>query len=66
MGGYIVSALLLNKLHMRFGQRGIAFAGSLAHLIAYTAISLHPPYPVLIVSFIVAGYGNGVFGNLHP
>ncbi|KKY25005.1 putative mfs transporter [Phaeomoniella chlamydospora] len=61
MGGYIVSALLLNKLHMRFGQRGIAFAGSLAHLIAYTAISLHPPYPVLIVSFIVAGYGNGVF-----
>ena len=47
---------------MRYGQRGIAIAGSLAHLVAYVFICIHPPYPVLVVLFILAGYGNGAFG----
>lgn len=30
------------------------------HLIAYTVIALHPPYPVLVVVFMLAGFGNGL------
>lgn len=30
------------------------------HLSAYIINCLHPPYPVLVVSFILAGFGNGL------
>lgn len=30
------------------------------HLVAYIINCLHPPYPVLVVSFILAGFGNGL------
>ncbi|KAK2806418.1 hypothetical protein FQN50_005835 [Emmonsiellopsis sp. PD_5] len=58
--GYIASALLNNMIHMRFGQRGVAIIGPLAHLIAYIIVCIHPPYPVLVVAFIIAGLGNGL------
>ena len=64
MGGYIFSSIMINSVHMRFGQRGIAILGTSAHLIAYTIICTHPPYPVLVVLFIIAGFGNGCFGML--
>ena len=57
--GYVSSALLNNYLHLRFGQRGIAIVCSASHLAAYTIISCHPPYIVLIFAFILAGFGNG-------
>ncbi|KAL2205719.1 putative MFS transporter [Sarocladium strictum] len=57
--GYVASALLNNHLHLKFGQRGIAILCSSAHLTAYTIIACHPPYPVLIFAFILAGFGNG-------
>jgi len=58
--GYTTSALLNNMIHMRLGQRGVAVMMSFAHLIAYMAICLHPPYPVLVVVFSLAGFGNGL------
>ncbi|MCJ1363620.1 hypothetical protein MMC16_002727 [Acarospora aff. strigata] len=58
--GYTTSALLNNLIHMRVGQRGVALLGSGAHLLAYIVIALHPPYPVLVVVFIFAGFGNGI------
>ncbi|KAK0845038.1 hypothetical protein LTR03_007720 [Friedmanniomyces endolithicus] len=57
--GYNLAAILNNTVHMRLGQRGVAFLGPLCHLIAYVVICLHPPYPVLVVVFILAGLGNG-------
>ncbi|PGH14102.1 hypothetical protein AJ79_03219 [Helicocarpus griseus UAMH5409] len=60
LAGYVTSALLNNMLHMRFGQRGPAVLGPLAHIIAYVIVFLHPPYPVLVVAFIIAGFGNGL------
>ncbi|TKA80767.1 hypothetical protein B0A49_00504 [Cryomyces minteri] len=30
------------------------------HLIAYVVIAVHPPYPVLVVIFMLAGFGNGL------
>ncbi|KAI9889925.1 MAG: hypothetical protein M1814_004648 [Vezdaea aestivalis] len=58
--GYISAASLNNVIHMRLGQRGVALIGPGAHLIAYIVISFHPPYPVLVVIFIFAGFGNGI------
>lgn len=58
--GYITSAALNNLIHVRFGQRGVALIGPTCHLIAYVVIALHPPYPVLVLVFVLAGFGNGV------
>jgi len=57
--GYNIAALLNNTLHLKLGQRGVAFFGPVLHLISYIVISLHPPYPVLVIVFILAGLGNG-------
>ena len=58
--GYNLSAVLNNAVHLKFGQRGVAFIGPFCHLIAYIVIAVHPPYPVLVVVFILAGFGNGI------
>jgi MFS family permease len=60
MCGYVSAALLNNWIHVRFGQRGAAFLAPFCHLCAYIGIALHPPYPVLVVVFILAGFGNGL------
>ncbi|KXL45143.1 hypothetical protein M433DRAFT_282839 [Acidomyces richmondensis BFW] len=57
--GYNLAALLNNSLHLKLGQRGVAFFGPILHLISYIVISIHPPYPVLVIVFILAGVGNG-------
>ncbi|GJC81008.1 bypass of stop codon protein 6 [Colletotrichum liriopes] len=58
--GYVLSALLNNHIHLRWGQRGIAVLASSCHIVAYVIISQHPPYPALVVVFILAGFGNGL------
>ncbi len=50
----------MNATHIKFGQRGIAIIGPACHLLAYIVVSQHPPYPVLVVLFIVVGVGNGL------
>ncbi|KAL4867647.1 hypothetical protein BDV12DRAFT_186567 [Aspergillus spectabilis] len=60
IGGYTLAALTNNTLHHRFGRRGIALLSPGCHLMAYIVNCLHPPYPVLVVSFIFAGLGNGL------
>ncbi|KKZ63973.1 hypothetical protein EMCG_01727 [[Emmonsia] crescens] len=60
LAGYITSAILNNMLHMRFGQRGPALLGPATHVIAYVIVCFHPPYPVLVVAFIIAGFANGL------
>jgi len=58
--GYVAAAALNNTLHKTLGQRGVAILGPGSHLVAYIVISLHPPYPVLVIVFILAGFGNGI------
>ncbi|KAJ4367420.1 hypothetical protein N0V83_007002 [Neocucurbitaria cava] len=58
--GYTASALLNNNIHLKFGQRGVAVIAPICHLVAYIVIAVHPPYPVLVVIFMVAGFGNGL------
>ncbi|KAL3491004.1 major facilitator superfamily domain-containing protein [Aspergillus germanicus] len=58
--GYTLAALGNSWIHAHFGQRGVAFLGSGFHLIAYGSSSLHPPYPFLVLIFVLAGLGNGL------
>lgn len=58
--GYTASALLNNTIHLKYGQRGVGILAPICHLIPYIVIAVHPPYPVLIVIFSIAGFGNGL------
>lgn len=58
--GYTLSALLNNTIHQKFGQRGVAILTSVCHIVAYVIACLHPPYPVLVVVYMLAGFGNGL------
>ena len=58
--GYSLASIANNLVHVRFGQRGVAFMGPLCHIVAYVVVSIHPPYPVLVVMFIFVGFGNGL------
>ncbi|KAF1956078.1 MFS general substrate transporter [Byssothecium circinans] len=58
--GYTASALLNNAIHLKFGQRGVGIISPVCHLVAYVVIAVHPPYPVLVVVFMAAGFGNGL------
>lgn len=60
LAGYTASALLNDRVHHYFGQRGVAVICSTCHLVAFTVVACHPPYPVLVVIWVVAGFGNGL------
>lgn len=57
--GYNLASILNNTVHLKLGQRGVAIFGPSLHITAYIINCLHPPYPVLVISFIFAGLGNG-------
>ncbi|TGO62266.1 hypothetical protein BOTNAR_0116g00030 [Botryotinia narcissicola] len=58
--GYTFASLINDTVHVKFGQRGVAVIAGLCHLIAYIVISLHPPYPALVVMYVFVGMGNGL------
>ena len=58
--GYTLSALLNDLLHRKIGQRGVGGLCACCHLAAYVIIACHPPYPVLVIAFMFAGFGNGL------
>ncbi|PKY00234.1 MFS general substrate transporter [Aspergillus campestris IBT 28561] len=58
--GYVLSALINDKLHLWVGQRGVGFIASVCHLIGYIISCTRPPYPALVVAYIFAGIANGL------
>ena len=60
LAGYIAASLLNNVLHMTFGQRGVSIIAPGCHLLTYVIVVFHPTYPVLIIAFMVSGFGNGL------
>ncbi|KAJ4164050.1 hypothetical protein LMH87_005740 [Akanthomyces muscarius] len=47
--GYSLAAISIARIHVKFGQRGIAIMAPLCHIVTYAVLSSHPPYPALIV-----------------
>jgi fucose permease len=58
--GYNLSALLNPMVHMKYGRRGVAIIGPSLHIIAYVMIVVHPPFPVLVVAYCLAGFAHGL------
>jgi fucose permease len=57
--GYTISAILSNSVHQNLGRRGITIIAPICHLIAFAVISIHPPFPVLVIMYILVGLGSG-------
>jgi fucose permease len=58
--GYSLAAFTNASIHSRLGQRGIAILAPLCHIVTYAILSSHPPFPVLVVSNTISGFGNGL------
>jgi fucose permease len=58
--GYTLATVAVNKVHMTFGQQGIAIIGPLCHLIPFLVIAVRPPFPAILVAYAFVGLGNGL------
>jgi fucose permease len=58
--GYSAAAFTNARIHMRWGQRGVAIMAPICHLITFAVLAAHPPYPVLVVFNVISGFGNGL------
>ncbi|RYO90110.1 hypothetical protein DL766_002492 [Monosporascus sp. MC13-8B] len=58
--GYSAAAVCNASIHSKFGQRGIAIAAPICHIVTYAVLSAHPPFPVLVVVNSISGFGNGL------
>ena len=58
--GYNAAALSNNAIHLKFGRRGVAIIGPTCHIVSFIINALHPPFPVLVISFLIVGFGTGV------
>ncbi|ETI24571.1 hypothetical protein G647_03940 [Cladophialophora carrionii CBS 160.54] len=58
--GYSLAAFTNASIHSRLGQRGIVILAPLCHIITYAILSAHPPFPVLVISNTISGFGNGL------
>ncbi|TKW52453.1 hypothetical protein CTA1_7695 [Colletotrichum tanaceti] len=58
--GYISSGILNTRLHKALGQRGLGVLCGGTHMLSAIINVLHPPFPVIVVSFMLGGLGNGL------
>jgi fucose permease len=58
--GYSVAAFTNARIHVKFGQRGVAVMAPICHIITFVVLAAHPPWPVLVIFNIVSGFGNGL------
>lgn len=58
--GYLLAAITSDRLHLRFGRRGLAVFASTCRLVAYIALVCHPPWAVIVVFLVFSGWGNGL------
>ncbi|KAF4550372.1 Bypass of stop codon-like protein 5 [Elsinoe fawcettii] len=58
--GFTISALCNASIHSHFGQRGVAILTAACHMISFLMAALHPPFPVLIIAYLIGGFGDGL------
>ncbi|KAH8897273.1 MFS general substrate transporter [Thozetella sp. PMI_491] len=58
--GYSIAAMTNATIHVKFGQRGVAIMAPVCHIATYLILALHPPWPVLVISNAISGFGNGL------
>jgi Na+/melibiose symporter-like transporter len=58
--GYAAAAFANAWIHARYGQRGIAVAAPVCHIVTYIILCTHPPFAVVVVINMFSGFGNGL------
>ena len=58
--GYLAAASLNSTIHTTLGQRGVAIIGPSCQIFHAIFLSTHPPFPVIVLSFSVLGFGTGL------
>ncbi|KAL5424593.1 hypothetical protein PMIN04_003131 [Paraphaeosphaeria minitans] len=58
--GYVLASPSNASIHSLLGQRGIALIGPLLHTLAALGIAVHPPFPIVLVAFVVNAMGIGL------
>ncbi|KAF2440028.1 MFS general substrate transporter [Karstenula rhodostoma CBS 690.94] len=58
--GYVLASPSNASIHSLLGQRGIALIGPLLHTLAALGIAAHPPFPTVLVAFVVNAMGIGL------
>ena len=58
--GYTFAAVWSDRLHVKYGRRGMAIIGPAGKLIAYIVISTHPPFPAVAAILVLVGLANGI------
>lgn len=58
--GYTAAAFVSDRLHVRYGRRGMAVIGPVLKIVAFIVISCHPPFPAVASVLIFVGIANGI------
>ncbi|KAK4508770.1 hypothetical protein PRZ48_002509 [Zasmidium cellare] len=58
--GYLLAACTSDRIHLKFGPRGIAGVASTMRIATYIAMVCHPPWAVIVVLLVFCGMGNGL------
>ncbi|KAI1615680.1 MFS transporter [Exophiala viscosa] len=58
--GYSLAAFTNASIHMKLGQRGIAIMAPICHIVTYSILAAHPPFPALVIVNALSGFGNGL------
>jgi fucose permease len=58
--GYLLAAFSSDRIHLKFGPRGIAALASTMRIATYIAMVCHPPWAVIVVLLVFCGMGNGL------
>lgn len=58
--GYVVAAQCSDAIHVRYGQRGIAFFSPLLQFIATAVAATRPRFGMVFVAFALQGLGAGL------
>jgi hypothetical protein len=57
--GYVIAAQFSDRVHCKWGQRGIAFLAPTLHILGALGIASHPSFGLVLVAFAAIALGTG-------
>ncbi|RTE83963.1 hypothetical protein BHE90_001562 [Fusarium euwallaceae] len=63
MLGCITAAFTSNRLHQKYGRRGVSAFATGSYAIAYVGMCLHPPFGLVVPLLVLTGFGSGLMNG---
>ncbi|KAJ3466222.1 hypothetical protein MRS44_006880 [Fusarium solani] len=63
MLGCITAAFTSNRLHQKFGRRGVAALATGSYAISYAGMCAHPPFGLVVPLLVLTGFGSGLMNG---